>query len=87
MLEKDPILPTLEELITTVRNNHDSMGGDQRMALAQIQAHSILATNKATVAYETAGKEIKRATISLVWVTGSLALATFILAYITAFVE
>jgi len=84
MSETEPTLPTLESLIATVRNNHENMGGEQRMALAQIQVHSILATNRATVVYETAGKEIKKATLALVWVTASLAAATLILGVITA---
>ena len=98
MSETDPIPPIFQDLIQTVYRNHESMGGEQRQALAEIQVRSILATNhasdvyllaseKISEVYRVAGEDLKNATIGLKRATWGLAAATLILGLITAFVK
>ncbi|MCX6431039.1 MAG: hypothetical protein NTX12_08890 [Actinobacteria bacterium] len=87
MFGAEPIPPHLKELITTVYNNHDSMGGEQRGALAEIRVHSILATDRAATAYEAAGKGLEKVTRNLALATWTLAIATLALGVITACVK
>lgn len=84
MSKIEPIPEHLQALITTVTNNHESMGGEQRGALAAIQVHSILATNRATEAYEMASKDLRVATNGIKWMTALLAFATLALVFVTA---
>ena len=98
MSATDPIPEVFQGLIRTVTNNHESMGGDQRGALAEIQVRSIMATERASDVYEKAGNELKSATEKsgndlkaatngLKWMTAALVLATVILAVVTAFAK
>lgn len=98
MSQIEPIPEHLQKLIDTVRNNHESMGGEQRGALAEIQVRSIMATERASdvyllasekisEVYRVAGEDLKNATLGLKKATWVLAAATLILGLITAFVK
>lgn len=98
MSDTEPIPKVYQDLIQTIYANHESMGGEQRKALAEIHVRSILATNhasdvyllaseKISDVYRVAGEDLKNATIGLKRATWVLAIATLILGLITAFVK
>lgn len=94
MSATDPIPPVFQELLRTISANHESVGGEQHKAIAEIQVRSIMATERSSDVYEKAGYELKSATEKsgndlkaatngLKWMTAALVLATFTLGLIT----
>ena len=85
MPESEPVLPILQDLIDKLAaSSTDRAGGEYRRAQAQLETHSILATNRAAVAYESAGKGLEKVTRNLATATWILAIATLALGVITA---
>lgn len=87
MSARDPIPPVFQKLISAVRDHASDVGGEGRGALAEIRVRSIMATERSSDVYEKAGKDLKAATVGLKWMTAALAVATLILALVTAFVK
>ena len=80
----DPIPSVFKDLLDTVFRNHESVGGEQSHALAEIQVRSIMATERSNDVYKAVGNEIRRATYWLVGATFTLAASTIILVIVTA---